>query len=185
MRRFLQLLMRFLVYPSIWVAAAIALLVFFVQSTLALPFSWQPAALIFCAALLPYNLDRVLDTFVQKDPNRKGESFFKSSAVVLILLAAAVSTGVLIHRASLPVRWVSLGGFVPLIYGLPLFPWRSSAGPLRWYRIKDIPGGLAGAALTYAKRYRSHTPSSIPISLVWLLIFVGSTLIYLCPRYRI
>lgn len=178
-RRFVQIF----VYPSLWVAAAIASLTFFVQDTLALGFDWQPAALIFCAALLPYNLDRVLDSYVQEIPDSKAQTFFQKPGVLLILLAGALSTGVLIYQAPPVVRWVSLGGLVPLIYGLPLFPWQSSAGPVRWYRIKDIPGAkawLVCGSITYAVvalplGYAAQRPDvSAIITALWLLIFVGS-----------
>ncbi|MGI8936322.1 MAG: UbiA family prenyltransferase [Phormidesmis sp.] len=170
-------------YPSIWVAGAIASLTFFVQDTLALPPDWRPAALIFCAALLPYNLDRVLDTFIQKIPDSKTQAFFQRPAVLLILLGAAVSTGTLIYQAPPSVRWVSLGGLVPLIYGLPLFPWRSAAGTVRWYRLKDIPGTkawLVCGSITYAVvglplGYAMQRPDlSVIMTALWLLIFIGS-----------
>ncbi|WP_121969886.1 UbiA family prenyltransferase [Leptolyngbya sp. BC1307] len=178
-RRLLQIF----VYPSIWVAGAIASLTFFVQDTLALPPDWRPAALIFCAALLPYNLDRVLDTFIQKIPDSKTQAFFQRPAVLLILLGAAVSTGTLIYQAPPSVRWVSLGGLVPLIYGLPLFPWRSAAGTVRWYRLKDIPGTkawLVCGSITYAVvglplGYAMQRPDlSVIMTALWLLIFIGS-----------
>lgn len=178
-QRFLQLI----VYPNIWVSAAIASLTFFVQDTLTLPLTWQPALLIFCAALLPYNLDRVIDTFVQKDPNRQDLSFFRSSTVWVILVASAVGTALLIYHAPSSVQWVSLGGLIPLIYGLPLFPWRRAKGSLHWYRIKDIPGTkawLVCGSITYAVvavplAYAQQLPHlSTAITALWLLIFVGS-----------
>lgn len=178
-QRFLQLI----VYPNIWVSAAIASLTLFVQDTLVLPFIWRPAVLIFCAALIPYNLDRVIDTFVQKDPNRQDRSFFRSSAVWVMLIGAAVGTGLLIYQAPPSVQWVSLGGLIPLIYGLPLFPWRRYKGSLRWYRIKDIPGTkawLVCGSITYAVvavplAYAQQLPHlSTAITALWLLIFIGS-----------
>lgn len=176
-------LLQIFVYPSIWVAGAIASLTFFVQDTLALPPDWRPAALIFCAALLPYNLDRVLDTFIQKIPDSQTQAFFQRPAVLLILLGAAVSTGTLIYQAPPSVRWVSLGGLVPLIYGLPLFPGRSAAGTVRWYRLKDIPGTkawLVCGSITYAVvglplGYAMQRPDlSVIMTALWLLIFIGS-----------
>ncbi len=178
-----QRLLQIFVYPSLWVAGAIASLTFFVQKTLALNADWRPAALIFCAALLPYNLDRVLDTFVQKIPDSKTQAFFQKPVVLLILLVAAVSTSTLIYQAPSAARWVSLGGLVPLIYGLPLFPGRSLSGSVRWYRLKDIPGAkawLVCGSITYAVvglplGYAAQCPDlSAVITALWLLIFVGS-----------
>lgn len=178
-QRFLQVF----IYPSVWVAGAIASLAFFVQDTLGLSVGWRPAALIFCAALLPYNLDRILDTAVQKIPDSKAQSFFQKPGVLLILLAAAAGTSTLLYQATPAVRWVSLGGLVPLVYGLPLFPWRSSAGSLRWYRLKDIPGvkaWLVCSSITYAVvalplAYSGQSPDlSVMITALWLLIFIGS-----------
>ncbi len=171
------------VYPSLWVAGAIASLTFFVQATLALDTDWRPAALTFCAALIPYNLDRILDTFVQKIPDRQTQAFFQNPGVLLILLSAAAGTGFLLYQAPLAVRWVSLGGLVPLIYGLPLFPWRSAVGSIRWYRLKDIPGAkawLVCGSITYAVvglplGYAMQRPDlSAAITALWLLIFIGS-----------
>ncbi|MGC1307750.1 MAG: UbiA family prenyltransferase [Phormidesmis sp.] len=171
------------VYPSLWVAGAIASLTFFVQDTLVLANDWRPAALIFCAALLPYNLDRILDTFVQKIPDRKTQAFFRKPGVLLFLLGGAVGTIALIYQAPPAARWVSLGGLVPLIYGLPLFPWRSSAKALQWYRLKDLPGAkawLVCGSITYAVVGLPLSYAARPLNLsaiitaLWLLIFVGS-----------
>lgn len=175
--------LRVFVYPSLWVAGAIASLTFFVQITLTLTPDWRAAALAFCAALIPYNLDRILDTFVQKIPDRQTQDFFQNPGVLLILVVAAASTGGLIYQAPPAVRWVSLGGLVPLIYGLPLFPWRSAAKPIRWYRLKDIPGAkawLVCGSITYAVvglplGYAMQRPDlSAVITALWLLIFIGS-----------
>ena len=175
--------LRVFVYPSLWVASAIASITFFVQVTLDLVPDWRPAALAFCAALIPYNLDRILDTFVQKIPDRQTQDFFRKPDVLVILVVAAASTGILLYQAPLSVRWVSLGGLVPLIYGLPLFPWRSSAKSIRWYRLKDIPGAkawLVCGSITYAVvglplGYAMQRPDlSAVITALWLLIFIGS-----------
>ena len=175
--------LRVFVYPNLWVAGAIASLTFFVQATLGLASDWRPAALTFCAALIPYNLDRILDTFVQKIPDHQTQAFFQKPGVLLILIIAAASTGILLYQAPPAVRWVSLGGLVPLIYGLPLFPWRSSAKSIRWYRLKDIPGAkawLVCGSIAYAVvglplGYAMQRPDlSAVITALWLLIFIGS-----------
>ena len=63
-----------IVYPSIWVAAGLASLVVFVQYTLGLDFEWPPVLLIFASALIPYNLDRIADTYVQTIPDQKPQT---------------------------------------------------------------------------------------------------------------
>ncbi|MEM8504845.1 MAG: UbiA family prenyltransferase [Cyanobacteria bacterium P01_D01_bin.1] len=183
-----QWFLQVFIYPSLWVAGAIASLAFFAQHTLALTSDWRPSALSFCAALIPYNLDRILDTFVQKIPDQKTQLFFQKPGVLLLLLGSVAGTGVLLYQAPVPVRWVSLGGLVPLIYGLPLFPWQAlaehtSGRSIRWYRLKDIPGAkawLVCGSITYAVvglplGYAAQRPDpSAVITALWLLIFIGS-----------
>jgi hypothetical protein len=72
-----QNFMRGLVYPNFWVSAAISSLVIFVQTTLNLPRQWEPIALIFSSALIPYNLDRMADTYVQKIPVPQAQTYFR------------------------------------------------------------------------------------------------------------
>ncbi len=50
-QRFLEIL----IYPSIWTAAGVASLTYFVQETLDLAHDWRAVALIFAAALLFYS----------------------------------------------------------------------------------------------------------------------------------
>lgn len=177
-----QKFLQAVIYPSVWVAGAIASLVPFVQTTLGLPFSWAAVALIFAAALLPYNLDRVADSFVQKIPDRQAQSFFRQPGVLLILLAAAIATGILLYQAPIAVRWVSLAGLLPLLYGLPLLPLRLGE-QWRWYRVKDIPGAkawivcgtIAYAVVAVPLAYAGQPLSgSAVITAMFLLIFVGS-----------
>jgi 4-hydroxybenzoate polyprenyltransferase len=144
--------MRGLVYPNFWVSAAIASLVIFVQTTLNLPWRWEPVALIFSAALIPYNLDRIADTYVQKIPDRQAQAYFRQGWGWLVLGLAAISFTFMLYRANPTVRWVSLGGLVPLIYGLPLVPTWGGSGK-RWWRLKDIPASKAwivSGTITYA-----------------------------------
>ena len=65
------------IYPSIWVARGIASLGIFSQKVLRLGNNWQPIALIFVTALIPYNLDRIFDSYVQKIPEAKAQLFFR------------------------------------------------------------------------------------------------------------
>ena len=174
--------LKLFIYSNVWVAGAIASLVFFVQHTLGLAWQWQPMLLIFTAALIPYNLDRVIDTYVQKIPDQRAQAFFQQSGVVILLGLASLSLGWLIYQAPVMVRWVCLGGLVPLIYGVPLWPiYRQSEW--RWYRLKDIPGAKAwivAGTITYAVvavplAYTEH-PFDLASGLVslFLLIFIGS-----------
>ena len=147
-RRFLE----WVVYSSIWVAAAIASLGAFAQAIMGLAFDWRPIALIFAAALVPYNLDRIFDSYVQIIPEDREQAYFRQPGIFLLLLVAVGATAALLYEAPTQVRLVSCAGIVPLLYGTPLFPWRRD-DKIRWYRLKDIPGSkawLVGGTLTYA-----------------------------------
>ena len=147
-QRFLEIL----IYPSIWTAAGVASLTYFVQETLGLPHDWRAVALIFATALLFYNLDRLLDSSIQPIPDPKAQSFVLHPGFKLLLLVTALAVGLLLDRAPSSVRLVSCGGLLPLIYGMPLLPWVRE-GNWRWYRIKDIPGAKAwivAGIITYA-----------------------------------
>lgn len=174
--------MRGLVYPNFWVSAAIASLVIVVQTTLNLPRQWEPIALIFSAALIPYNLDRIADTYVQKIPDPQAQAYFRRGWGWLVLGLAVVSFAYLLYRANPSVRWVSLGGLVPLIYGLPLVPaWGHNSR--RWWRLKDIPASkawivsgtityaLVAVPLAYAK---ASFGLSAGLTTFFLLIFVST-----------
>lgn len=190
-----------LVYSNLWVAAAIASLVPFVQLTLGLALDWRPVALIFTSALVPYLLDRVVDVYVQEIPDQRAQAFFQQPSSLLLLAGAAMVTAGLIYAAPTAVQRVSLGGLVPLLYGLPLFPGfgvhRNSDGErddsdcsdgerhhgLRWYRLKDIPGSKAWivcGVITYAlvavpMAYGGRSPSASTWTLsLFLLVFLGS-----------
>ena len=146
--RFVQLI----IYPSIWVAAAIASLGVFTQEILQLGHDWRAIALIFFTALIPYNLDRIFDSYVQKIPDTKAQLFFRQPCIWVLLLTAIIVTGALLYSAPLRVRYVSLVGIIPLLYGTPLFPWKNKS-QWQWYRLKDLPGSKAwivGGVLTYA-----------------------------------
>ncbi|HEY9772047.1 MAG TPA: hypothetical protein V6C71_26680 [Coleofasciculaceae cyanobacterium] len=149
---FYNLFIQLIIYPSIWVAAAIAFLGIYVQKILGLTHNWQPIALIFVTALIPYNLDRIFDSYFQEIPDAKAQLFFRQSCIwALLLMAIAATIGLLIY-APLRVRYVSIAGIIPLLYGIPLFP-RKDQFAWRWYRLKDIPGSKAwivGSVLTYA-----------------------------------
>lgn len=140
------------IYPSIWVAGGITSLGMFTQKVLELENNWQPIALIFVTALIPYNLDRIFDSYVQKIPEAKAQLFFRKPYIFVLLFSAIIATALLLYDAPIRVRYVSCAGIVPLLYGTPLFPWKSKSG-LQWYRLKDIPGSKAwivGCTLTYA-----------------------------------
>lgn len=146
--RFLQLI----IYPSIWVAAAIASLGIFTQEILQLESNWQAIALIFFTALIPYNLDRIFDSYVQEIPDTKAQLFFRQPCIWVLLLTAIIATAILLYDAPSSVRYVSIAGIIPLLYGTPLFPLKNKSR-WQWYRLKDLPGSKAwivGSILTYA-----------------------------------
>ncbi len=146
--RFLQLI----IYPSIWVAAAIASLGIYTQEVLGLGHNWQGILLIFVTAIIPYNLDRIFDSYVQKIPDAKAQLFFRQPCIWVLLITAIAITVVLLCNAPARVRYLSIAGIIPLLYGTPLFPWKHQSG-WQWYRLKDIPGSKAwivGSTLTYA-----------------------------------
>ncbi|MDJ0636022.1 MAG: prenyltransferase [Xenococcaceae cyanobacterium MO_188.B29] len=146
--RFLQLI----IYPSIWVAAAIASLGIFTQEILQLESNWQAIALIFFTALIPYNLDRIFDSYVQEIPDTKAQLFFRQPCIWVLLLTAIIATAILLYDAPSSVRYVSIAGIIPLLYGTPLFPLKNQSR-WQWYRLKDLPGSKAwivGSILTYA-----------------------------------
>ena len=141
-----------IIYSSVWVAATLASLGLYAQETLYLGYDWRPIALIFCTALIPYNLDRIFDSYVQTIPDAKAQVFFRRPYIWILLLLAIAGTVFLLCRAPQRVRFVSMAGIVPLLYGTPIFPWKHQS-QWRWYRLKDIPGSKAwivGGVLTYA-----------------------------------
>jgi len=171
------------IYPSIWVSAGLASLTIYTQDVLNLPADWQPPLFIFSASLVFYNLDRIFDSYVQEIPDRQVQSFFRNKLVFFLLLSAVLVTLTLLFFAPQQVRLVSLGGLVPLLYGMPLFPLQLGQEEHRWYRLKDIPGTKAwivAGTLTYAVvavplayANLSLDRSAILISL-FLLIFIGT-----------
>ncbi len=181
-QRLYQGFLEILIYPSIWTAAGVASLVYFVQETLSLPHDWRAVALIFATALLFYNLDRLLDSYIQPIPDPKAQSYVLHPSFKLLLLATALAVGILLYQAPAPVRLVSCAGLLPLIYGMPLLPWRREPN-WRWYRLKDIPGskawivagivtfGLIAVPLAYADAVFNQSAALLTI---FLLIFTGT-----------
>lgn len=171
-----------LVYPSIWVAAAIASLVPFVQHTLSLTFGWAPVLLIFATALIPYNVDRIADSYFQEIPDPQAQSYFRRGWGWVILSLAIMATAGLLYRANQQVVMVSLAGLVPFIYGLPIFPWRGS-DRWQWFRLKDVPATKAwivASVITYAviavplAYAKQPFTLSAGITSFFLLIFIGT-----------
>ena len=145
--RFLELI----IYPSIWVALAIASLGIYASQTFGLETDWQPILLIFFTALIPYNLDRIFDSYIQTIPDERAQLFFRKPYVLILLLLAIAGTAWLLYTAPLQVKYVSIAGIVPLLYGAPVLPFKREQW--QWYRLKDIPGSKAwivGSVLTYA-----------------------------------
>ena len=142
-----------LIYPSIWVALGLASLTAFAQVMMGLDYHWQPIIFVFLVALIPYNLDRLFDAYVQKSSDEKAQAYFRSNCGLLALLLTAIA-GVLALLWFAPemVRYVSLAVVFPLVYGAPIFPLRRK-GQWCWYRLKDIPGSKAWIVcliITYA-----------------------------------
>jgi 4-hydroxybenzoate polyprenyltransferase len=143
---------KYVVYSNLWVAGGITSLVIAFEMLVGLPLDWRPAALVFSAALIPYTLDRIADSYVQKIPDAKAQSFFRMPGVFALVFAAFITFAILLYKAPPPVRYVSSAGIFPLLYGLPLFPGRQD-NQIHWYRLKDIPGIKAwfvGSIITYA-----------------------------------
>lgn len=179
---FYQRFLEIFIYPSLWVAAGIASLVYFTQDTLNLPVDWHSIALIFAAALVPYNLDRILDSFVQRIPDPKAQAYFRQPGIFFFLITAILAIAILLYSAPLKVRLVSCGGLIPLLYGIPLLPLRQQQ-KTRWYRLKDIPGAKAwivAGIITYAVvavplAYADAVfDRSAALTTLFLLVFVGT-----------
>lgn len=166
------------IYPSILVAVALASLTIYTQNVLGLPIDWRASFLIFSTSLVFYNLDRVFDSYVQEIPDRKVQSFFQSKGIFILLFLAILASVILLFLAPQQVLLVSLGGLVPLLYGMPIFPVKN-----QWYRLKDIPGTKAwivSGTITYsivavplAYADASFDRSAFLITL-FLLIFIST-----------
>jgi 4-hydroxybenzoate polyprenyltransferase len=170
----------YIVYSNLWVAGGIASLIIAFERLVGLPLDWRPAALAFSAALIPYTLDRIADSYVQEIPDAKAQAFFRMPGIFALVVAATLTFGILLYRAPTAVRYVSCVGILPLLYGIPLFPWRQD-NHLHWYRLKDIPGIKAwfvGGIITYAcvalplaYAGQSLTPH-IALTTLFLFIFI-------------
>jgi len=141
------------IYPSIWVAFALASLTAFSQAMMGLETDWRPTLFVFLVALIPYNLDRLFDTYIQKSSDEKAQAYFRSNFGLFALLGVAIlGVAALLWFAPMTVRYVSLAVVFPLVYGAPIFP-LSRQNRRQWYRLKDIPGSKAWivcAIITYA-----------------------------------
>ena len=181
-QRLYQSFLAFAIYPSLWTAAGVASLSYFVQAVLGLPPDWRAVALIFAAALLPYNLDRVLDSYVQPIPDPNVQSYFRNPGILLLLLAASLAIVALLLEAPSQVLLVSCAGILPLIYGLPLLPLGRGTNR-RWYRLKDLPGAkswIVTGIITYAVlavplAYTNVAPDrSAFLTALFLLVLIGT-----------
>ena len=177
-KRFLEIF----IYPSIWVAAGLASLAFYTQDVLGLPADWRAPIFIFSASLVFYNLDRIFDSYVQEIPDRQVQSFFRNKFVLVLLLLSVLATVILLFLAPQQVRLVSLGGLVPLLYGMPLLPLQQGQ-KTRWYRLKDIPGikaWIVAGTLTYAvvaiplAYANASFDSSATLITLFLLVFIST-----------
>jgi 4-hydroxybenzoate polyprenyltransferase len=181
-QRMYQLFLKFVIYPSVWAAAGLASLAYVVQDVLGLSHDWRAIAFIFTATLLPYNLDRLFDSFVQPSPDTKVQAFFRQPSIWLLPLTSALVFGYLLFTAPQQVHLVSCVGIVPLLYGVPLFPWGQSH-QRQWYRLKDIPGfkswivsgvisyALVAVPLAYSDQELDRSVGAIAL---FLLILTGT-----------
>ena len=181
-QRLYQSFLAFAIYPSLWTAAGVASLAYFVQAALDLPPDWRAVALIFAAALLPYNLDRLLDSYVQPIPDPNVQSYFRNPGILLLLLLAFLAIGALLLGAPSQVLLVSCAGILPLIYGLPLLP-LSRGTNKQWYRLKDLPGAkswIVAGIITYAVlavplAYANVAPhQSAFLTALFLVVLIGT-----------
>ncbi|ACB53584.1 hypothetical protein cce_4236 [Crocosphaera subtropica ATCC 51142] len=166
-----------LIYSNIWVASAIASLCFSFQLLMELPLDWRSPLFCFSAALIPYHLDRVVDAYVQKIPDANVQSYFQKPGFLVWCLITLGLTIIfaLLWLAPTSVRYISLVGIFPVIYGVPIFP-----GSNQWYRLKDIPGSKAwivGSIITYAVvslpcAYANYQPQGLPFILTTLFLFI-------------
>ena len=138
--RFYQGFLEVVVFSSIWVAAALASFTLFTAHVMQLPFDLRPFLLVFFSGLFIYILDHVNDTHVEGIPDAFAEHFFKRKAVLILMVAAAIATGLTVSTAPPAAKWAF--GFytaVGLLYGVPVLPLRTETG-WRAFRLKEIPG---------------------------------------------
>lgn len=136
------------VYSSVWAAGGLFALTVFSSRMLGLGWSIQPGLLVLFSCLFIYNLDHVIDTRVQRIPDREAHDYFNRPAVLVLLVASAVLTGLLVGGAPLAAKIVfAIYTVIGLVYGLPLFPrWGGTKA-----RLKDVPmlkSWLVGGTVT-------------------------------------
>jgi 4-hydroxybenzoate polyprenyltransferase len=177
-----QLFLECVIYPSVWVAAGLASLAYVVQDILGLSHDWGAIVFIFTAAILPYNLDRLFDSFIQPSPDVKIQAFFRQSNTWLLPLTSALVLVFLLFNAPQQVQLVSCVGILPLMYGLPVIPW-GYGNTRQWYRLKDIPGlkswivsgiisyALVAIPLAYSEK---GLDPSVGLIALFLLIMTGT-----------
>ncbi len=171
------------IYPSIWVALALASLTAFSQAMMGLASDWQPILFVFFVALIPYNLDRIFDSYLQKSSDEKAQSYFRANFGLFALLGVAIAgVIILLWLAPMSVHYVSLAIVFPLVYGAPIFPILQS-NQWQWYRLKDIPGSKAwivcniityaaiALPLAYAEASFDHKAA---LTTCFIFAFVGS-----------
>jgi len=123
---------------SIWTAGALAALAVFANHALEVPIQTPAWVLVFCTAMLVYNLDHLIDA-VRAPRDRAAKGKLPIWALASLVAASSAATVVLLWSAPPAARWIFAGyGALGLVYGLPLIPtWR---GRLVLVRLKDIPG---------------------------------------------
>lgn len=164
------------VYSSVWVAGALASIAVFTCHVLGIE-AWQPAALVFASGMFIYNLDHVADARVQEIPDAVAQRYFRHPLVLLLLVASAIGTGLLVSDAPRAAQW-AFGAYasVGLLYGLPVLPVPTRSG-LTWRRLKEIPwfkGWMVAASITTGTVLLPVAWGGVPLSveLLPLAIFV-------------
>lgn len=150
---FYQGFLEVVVFTSVWISAALASLTLFTAHVLVLPFNLQPFLLVLFSGLFIYILDHVSDRHVEGIPDGYAEVFFQRPAILILLVASAIATGVTVSMAPEAAKW-AFGFYVSvgLLYGLPVLPVKSKDG-WRAFRLKEIPGvkaWLVAIAITVA-----------------------------------
>lgn len=118
-----------------------------------MPFDLRPFLLVFFSGLFIYILDHVSDRHVEGIPDSYAEVFFQRPAVLVLMVASGVATGLMVSMAPEAAKW-AFGFYVSvgLLYGLPVLPIKGRDG-WRAFRLKEIPGvkaWLVALAITVA-----------------------------------
>lgn len=147
--------MGWLVFTNVYVALCGAALTAATYPLLGLPARVDgPVLLVFCATLVVYNLDRLVEP---KPGDSRHERWVEPRRGVLWAITALAATGCVVSLLWLSpaARWsLVLPALLALGYCLPIAPFQTNdAHTQRWRRLKEVPGAkllLIGIVWTYA-----------------------------------